>query len=127
MDDLLSLVVDVAQALGNDSPILAEVEKVKADKRFTEKVDYATKLLPQHLCPGGANPMGALHDIASAGIHSETEDQCTELFDTCKSLAFIGSAEVQEGGEAGSCATEALSIRRLEGSRWRGGRRTYGI
>ncbi len=38
-------------------------------------------------------------------------------------LAFIGSAEAQEGGEAGDFSTEALSIWRLEGSRWRGGYR----
>ena len=43
------------------------------------------------------------------------------------SLAFIGSAEAQEGGEVVDFATEALSIRRLEGSHWRGGRCTYGI
>ena len=39
-----------------------------------------------------------------------------------KSLAFIGSAEARAVGQAGDFATGALSIRRLERGRWRGGR-----
>ena len=39
-----------------------------------------------------------------------------------KSLAFIGSASAQEVDEHPEADAEALSITRLEGSRWRGGR-----
>jgi hypothetical protein len=37
------------------------------------------------------------------------------------SLAFIGSASVHIAGSVGELGSEALSITRLEGSRWRGG------
>ena len=39
-----------------------------------------------------------------------------------KSLALIGSASGRNIGEQQSTRAEALSIRRLEGSRWQGGR-----
>jgi hypothetical protein len=37
------------------------------------------------------------------------------------SLAFIGSASARKVGKCGEVDAEALSITRLEGSRWRGG------
>jgi hypothetical protein len=38
------------------------------------------------------------------------------------SLAFIGSASARDDQVGGDAGAEALSITRLEGSRWRGGR-----
>ena len=38
------------------------------------------------------------------------------------SLALIGSASAKVAGEQEKARAEALSIRRLEGSRWQGGR-----
>ena len=87
MNDLIDLVVDTARALGDDSPALARAEELKADKRFTAKVEFATPLVPKTLVKGGHNPMAELHDLASEAVHSRSEDECTETFDKSK-LAF---------------------------------------
>lgn len=86
INDLLDLVAEAATADDPDSPLLKEVEAVKADRRFSEKIELAAKLLPKSLTRDG-NPVAMLHDLTSAGLHGESDEECVETFDRCK-LAF---------------------------------------
>jgi hypothetical protein len=83
MNDLLDL---IQQAARDDSAEaeLKKIEEVKKSWRFDDKIGYAAKVLPHHLKPEGTNPLDALHDLASDGIHNRTEDECLEIFDRCK-------------------------------------------
>ncbi len=47
-------------------------------------MQFAADILPANLKPGGQNPFGAIHDLASAGIHRLTEDECLERFDLAR-------------------------------------------
>ena len=63
---------------------LAKIEDAKTSKRFDDKVSYAAKLMPPHLRPGGENPIDKLHDLASDGLHSKSEEECIQIFDRCR-------------------------------------------
>jgi hypothetical protein len=41
----------------------------------------AVAILPPSLRPGGHNPIDALHDLVSDGIHRRSEEECIEIFD----------------------------------------------
>jgi hypothetical protein len=86
MNDLLDLLRQAAEYL-EETAELKTIEEVKASWRFDDKITYAASALPRHLKPCGANPLDALHDLASGGIHHHTEDECLEIFDRCR-IAF---------------------------------------
>ena len=84
MNALLDLIAEVAKESGLGADKLSEIEKVKASWRFDDKIKYAAEILPKHLRPGGGNPLDALHDIASEGIHRKTDSECIDVFDKSK-------------------------------------------
>lgn len=85
MNDLLDLIVDLAQA-ESSAPLAEQVEAIKESKSFSDKVDIGARILPDSLKPSGHNPFDLLHDLASEGIHSRSEDESLELFDGCRSV-----------------------------------------
>ncbi|HXN22854.1 MAG TPA: hypothetical protein VOA41_08955 [Candidatus Dormibacteraeota bacterium] len=84
MDALLDLVVETARASGVPAEKLADVAKVRESRRFEDKVEFASSILPGHLKPDGHNPFDVLHDFTSEGLHSKTEDECLVVFDKVK-------------------------------------------
>lgn len=81
MNDLLDLIAESAKQSGFAEETLKRLEQVKASRVFDEKVTYATLILPPHLRPDGQNPIDLLHDIASEGIHSKSDEECLDTFD----------------------------------------------
>ncbi len=74
-------------AIAHNAPaeLLARHEAMKKEKRFSEKIDYAGELLPASLRPRGKpNPMGVLHELASEGLHAKTDEECVDIFDSCR-------------------------------------------
>ncbi len=61
-----------------------ELARVTEDRRFSEKIALAQRILPERLIRDGFNPIATLHDLTSAGLHGEPEAECTETFDKCK-------------------------------------------
>jgi predicted DNA-binding protein len=63
-------------------------ERIRTSHRFSEKLDFARDYLPSDLTPVGyPNPIGALYELISDGLHERTEEECVEIFDRCK-VAF---------------------------------------
>ncbi len=83
MNDLLDLLRQAAQDVAAAKE-LEKIEEVKASWRFDDKIGYAARVLPRHLRPEGTNPLDALHDLASDGIHNRSEAECLAIFDRCK-------------------------------------------
>jgi len=85
MNDLLGLIVEALKTLdlARDSgkEMLEEIKKLKTSKNFTDKVEYAEKILPKHLIVGGHNPVQLLHEVTSEALHSKSDDECVEVFD----------------------------------------------
>ena len=83
MNDLLDLVIETAKASEYEIDV-SGIEEIKASKRFDNKAEFAGKILPPHLKPGGHNPFDILHDLFSEGVHSMTEEDCIDQFDKTK-------------------------------------------
>jgi hypothetical protein len=81
---LLDLVADAAKAAEVDPADLQQLEEIKNGKHVDVKIDYAAKILPAHLRPGGHNPLERLYGIASAGLHGESDDDCLSRFQDYK-------------------------------------------
>lgn len=77
---LLDLVEEAAKAAQIHEDELKNIAEVKASKHVDVKIEYAAKILPTHLRPGGHNPLERLYGVASAGLHGESDSDCVGLF-----------------------------------------------
>jgi hypothetical protein len=85
INDILEILHEAATAHNAPADILAHHEEMKAERRFSIKVDYAGELLPPSLRPKGLpNPMAVLHDLASDGLHARSDEECVAIFDRCR-------------------------------------------
>ena len=75
-NDILDVLSEIAASHEFAGEELAKIEDAKTSKRFDDKISYAAKLMPPHLRPGGENPIDKLHDLASDGLHSKSEEEC---------------------------------------------------
>ena len=81
MNSLLDLVVSAATAASFHPEELAKVEGIKKTGRFEAKAEFAAKILPPYLRPGGHNPLGVLTSLPSEGLHGKSEAECIDIFD----------------------------------------------
>jgi hypothetical protein len=85
VEDKINLVLDmIAEEAGNigfAAEDIAKVKDVKDRGLFKDKIALASAILPPSLRPGGHNPIDALHDLVSDGVHRRSEDECVEIFD----------------------------------------------
>ena len=72
------------------------------------KLRIAAKVLSRHLNPQGTNPLDALHDLASDGIHDRSEDECLAIFDRCKAAFEYVFRELDVQAEVAKAYLEAL-------------------
>jgi hypothetical protein len=84
---LIELIATRLKEEDPDSPLLSEVDQVKADRRFSEKIEFAANLLPKSVRLGGQNPISQLHSLTSEALHGLTDDESIDVFDRCQ-LAF---------------------------------------
>jgi len=101
MNDMLDVLREVAQAHNLPPQVLAKHEEIKNQKRFSAKVDYAGDLLPTNLRPEGhPNPMAVLHELASDGLHTKSEEECVETFDECRQTFEYVFGQIRNEAEA---------------------------
>ncbi len=85
MNDMLEVLHETARIHNAPAGVLAKHEEMMKEKRFSEKIDYAGDLLPASLRPEGKpNPMAILHELASDGLHTKTDEECVDIFDACR-------------------------------------------
>jgi hypothetical protein len=85
INDILEVLHEAASTHNAPADILARHDEMKAERRFSVKVDYAGELLPPALRPRGLpNPMAVLHDLASDGLHARSDEECVAIFDRCR-------------------------------------------
>jgi hypothetical protein len=77
---LLDLVEEAAKTAQVHEDELKNIAEVKASKHVDVKIEYAARILPTHLRPGGHNPLERLYGVASAGLHGESDSDCVGLF-----------------------------------------------
>jgi hypothetical protein len=85
MNDMLEILHEAARAHNLPGELLVRHEEIKKERRFSTKIEYAGDLLPQNIRPQGQpNPMAVLHELASEGLHTKTDEECVDIFDECR-------------------------------------------
>jgi len=90
VEDKINLVLDMiaeeAKGIGFAPEHVAKLEGIKGKGLFKDKIELASAILPPSLRPGGHNPINALHDLSSDGIHRRSEEECIQLFDRVRAV-----------------------------------------
>ena|SRR2546422_250498 len=114
MNDMLDVLHEVAREHKASEEVLGRLEGIKKERRFSVKVDYAGDLVPDNLRPAGQpNPMAVLHELASDGLHTKSDEECVDIFDQCrKTFEYVfGKLRVQ-AEEAKSFVKEFAELAR---------------
>lgn len=106
-NELLDLIAEATAQQGSD--IAQRVADAKANYQFDQKVELAGQIVPASLKPGGLNPLDALHDLASAGIHRLSEDECLDLFDKAKTAFEYLFSQLRVDRDAAREYVEAMN------------------
>jgi len=78
INELINLIQEDISGTEKDSPVLANLEKLRAESPMSEKISIANQALPEYLIPEGLNPLGRLYKALSEGVHSYDDGQCLE-------------------------------------------------
>jgi hypothetical protein len=81
INSVLDMIAEEAKGVGFAHAEVAKLEATKTSGLFKDKIDLAVAILPPSLRPGGHNPLDALHDLVSDGIHRRSEEECVQIFD----------------------------------------------
>jgi hypothetical protein len=81
---LIDLISTRLSAEDPEHPLLVQVEAVKAERTFQEKMEFAAELLPQNLRIGGHNPVAQLYALTSQAIHHLSDEESVDVFDVCQ-------------------------------------------
>lgn len=88
LENKVNLILDlIAESLRNEqteTENLKHLEEVKNSRHVDKKIEFASKILPAHLKPGGHNPLDKLYAVASAGLHGESDDECVTIFNDAR-------------------------------------------
>ena len=108
-NELLDLIGEAASQQGGSADLAQRVADAKANYQFDQKVELAAQIVPASLKPGGMNPLDALHDLASAGIHRLSENECLDLFDKAKTAFEYLFSQLRADREAARDYVEAMN------------------
>ncbi len=81
---LLDLIVEAANLAKFEPEELARIDEIKNSHHLDVKIEYASKILPPYLRPGGHNPLNKLYAIASTGIHGRSDEECLDDFSNAR-------------------------------------------
>jgi hypothetical protein len=81
---VLDDVADEAAKYGFQLEQLKRLDEAKTSWKFSEKIKYASVILPPSLRPGGHNPIDQLHDLASEGVHYSDDEEALLVYDECR-------------------------------------------
>jgi len=88
--DKLIAQIDTLLADTEKAKFAIALESTKKTRVAQEKIDLVKDLLPPVLRPSGYNPLGALYEALSEGIHSLSDDECLELASAIReALTFL--------------------------------------
>lgn len=66
------------------SPLLEEVDTVKAEWQFCEKIGFAAMLLPKSALIDGKNPIRQLQHLGTESPRLLSDEESVDLFDACQ-------------------------------------------
>lgn len=75
---VLNLAIEAAEAAEREEDA-ARVRQIKESRPADDKLKEAAKHLPPSLRPGGVNPLDALYDHYSRGLHGLSDEDCLSI------------------------------------------------
>jgi len=99
IDELLNDIQELVSEDARDDYSEA-LQKVKASRRASDKIEHVKELLPQGLRPGGANPLALLHGALSDGLHNLTEEECIERAPVIRGAIVYLVSQVRQDKES---------------------------
>jgi hypothetical protein len=121
MNNMLEILYEAAIAHNAQAEVVAHHKEMMEERRFSTKIDYAGTLLPASLRPSGKpNPMAVLHELASDGLHTKSDEDCVEIFDACRrTFEYVFGKLRIETEDAKNFVTEmaALAEKKTKASR----------
>jgi hypothetical protein len=82
VNSLIDLIIELDKTTG-EATNLEQLKSIKG-ARMSDRLDFANKILPQRLKPGGRNPLNGLYTVTSDGLHERTEQECIAIFDEAR-------------------------------------------
>lgn len=74
--EILELVSSLLEAEGADAEEVERIAIIAGGRVAQDILNEAATIFPDHLRPGGENPMAAIYDSASVAIHGLDESEC---------------------------------------------------
>jgi hypothetical protein len=87
-------------------------KEIKDSHYAKDKIELISQVIPSHLKPGGANPMGILYRVLSEGLHSFTDEECLQkakaVRETLESFVHLLNANKEAIAKLSSATKELL-------------------
>lgn len=107
IDKLLDMIPDLLS--GNDREMyLHALEQTKQEINASDKIALVKDLLPISLRPGGINPLNALYQALSEGLHAETDEDCMALAEDIRLVLIYLVEQVAIARESSKNFTEGM-------------------
>ncbi|WP_210170417.1 hypothetical protein [Methylobacterium sp. Leaf456] len=86
----------------------AALERTKTTRVAAEKIELVKDLMPPILRPNNMNPLKALHEALSEGLHSQSEEQCLELSEVIRGALVFLATQINVSTAAANSFTESM-------------------
>ena len=77
-NEIFDEIIKVCETVGASEELIEELGSAKKEISFTKSMGQIKTELPQGLLISGQNPLLALHNALSIGLHNETDAKCLE-------------------------------------------------
>ena len=77
-NEIFDEIIKVCETVGAPQPLIEELGSAKQEISLTRAMELIKTALPQGLLIGGHNPLIALHNALSVGLHNESDAKCLE-------------------------------------------------
>jgi hypothetical protein len=85
-NELIDIVAEAAEAYSVPADEVKKIQAAKNEKTYEDKLKVAAEAIPEVLKPDGANPFQAMYSILSAGIHTQSEEECLQIADDTREI-----------------------------------------
>ena len=86
-NELIEVVALQAGSYGISAADIAKIRAAKDEKiPFDQRLRLASEAIPNSLKPDGANPLAALYELLSVGLHGNTDDECIVIADEIRNV-----------------------------------------
>ena len=77
-NEIFDEIIKVCETVGASKELIEELGSAKKEISFTKAMEQIKTALPQGLLISGQNPLLALHNALSIGLHNESDAKCLE-------------------------------------------------